>query len=197
MPGGKSFSVIRVEADGTQRLWKFPIDGGEPSLVLKEIKPVGYQAWADAKTVLIFVLGEPPTLQKADTVTGKAEVIIENVGRSLHKVPGREAVSFVHKVAENDWQIKSLETGTGKIRTITQTLPEREDYAWTPKGTLVMGRDGKLYLFRPGTGQGLERSRRFCLRRDSRDHAAIGQPRRQTPRFREREIVVVEPTRSE
>ncbi len=149
MPDGKSFSVIRVEADGTQRLWKFPTDGGAPSLVLQEIKPVGYQAWADAKTVLIFVLGEPPTLQKADTATGKSEVIIENVGRSLHKVPGQEAVSFVHKVSEKDWQIKSLETGTGEIRTITKTLPQREDYAWTPAGTLVMARDGKLYSFYP------------------------------------------------
>ena len=28
MPDGKSISVVRVEADGTQRLWKFPLAGG-------------------------------------------------------------------------------------------------------------------------------------------------------------------------
>src|SRR5919112_256218 len=32
MPGGKFFSVIRVESDKTQRLWKFPLAGGEPTL---------------------------------------------------------------------------------------------------------------------------------------------------------------------
>src|SRR5688572_22487744 len=40
MPGGRMFSVIRVEADSTQRLWRFPIAGGVPSLVLEKIKPV-------------------------------------------------------------------------------------------------------------------------------------------------------------
>ena len=30
MPGGKFISVVRVEADGTQRLWKFPLAGGTP-----------------------------------------------------------------------------------------------------------------------------------------------------------------------
>src|SRR6266478_1198199 len=43
MPDRKNISVVRVEADGkTQRLWKFPLDGGAPSLILENIKPVGY-----------------------------------------------------------------------------------------------------------------------------------------------------------
>ena len=34
MPDGKSISVVRVEADNTQRLWKFPLAGGAPALIL-------------------------------------------------------------------------------------------------------------------------------------------------------------------
>ena len=64
-PDGKHISVIRVEADKTQRLWKFPLAGGAPSLVLADVKPVGYHAWLDANTVAMFVLGEPATLQVA------------------------------------------------------------------------------------------------------------------------------------
>jgi hypothetical protein len=37
MPGGKFFSVIRVERDKTQRLWKFPLAGCEPSLLLSNM----------------------------------------------------------------------------------------------------------------------------------------------------------------
>lgn len=144
-PDGKFFSVIRVERDSTQRLWKFPLTGGEPALVFENVKPVGYHAWGDANTVAMFVLGNPPTLQLGDTRTGKAEVIEKNIGRSLHKIPKREAISFVHKVSEQEWLIKQLDLKTRAISTLLQTLPGSEDYAWTPSGVLLMGKETKLY----------------------------------------------------
>ena len=42
-PAGAHISVIRVEADGTQRLWRFTIDGRQPELVRTNVKPVGYE----------------------------------------------------------------------------------------------------------------------------------------------------------
>src|SRR5262249_19832508 len=71
-PDGKHLSVIRVEGDGTQRLWRFTLEGTEPELVLERVKPVGYHAWADDHTVALFVLGQPTTLQLADTRSGNA-----------------------------------------------------------------------------------------------------------------------------
>lgn len=150
MPGGKSFSVIRVEADGTQRLWKFPFGVGEPSLVLENIKPVGYHAWGNEKTLALFVLGEPPTLQIADTGTGKAGVILGNVGRSLHKIPGQEAFSFVHKVSDSEWWIKTIDIATRDITPLTKTLPGSEDYAWTSDESIIMGQGAKLYFWKTG-----------------------------------------------
>jgi WD40 repeat protein len=145
MPDGKHFSVVRVEADSTQRLWKFPLDGGEPTLLLPEVKPVGYYAWGNTHTVALFVLGNPPTLQLADIRAGKAEVVIENIGRSLHKIPGKEAISFVHKASESEWIIKQLDFKTRQVTPLAKTLPGREDYAWTPDGVLLMGNDSRLY----------------------------------------------------
>jgi len=146
-PDGKFFSVIRVEKDSTQRLWKFPINGGEPSLVLENVKPVGYHAWGDASTVAMFVLGNPPTLQAGDTRTGKAEFIEKSIGRSLHKIPKREAISFVHKVSEKEWLIKQLELKTRAVTALVKTLEGSEDYAWTSNGILIMGKDSKLYQY--------------------------------------------------
>src|SRR6266571_163493 len=74
MPDGKSISVVRVEADGTQRLWKFPLTGGPPSLILENIKPVGYHLWIDGDTLALFVLGKPNTLQLVDLRSGKVEM---------------------------------------------------------------------------------------------------------------------------
>jgi WD40 repeat protein len=153
MPDGKHFSVIRVESDGTQRLWKFTMEGTEPTLILENVKPVGYQAWGDGSTVAMFILGDPPTLQVADTQSNKVEKIAENIGRSLHKIPGQRAISFVHKTTDDEWWIKRLDLASRKASPIVRTLPSSEDYAWTPDGTLIMGKDGKLYKYTPDRDQ--------------------------------------------
>jgi Tol biopolymer transport system component len=149
-PDGKGLSVIRVEADRAQRLWRLPLDGGAPELILPDVKPVGYHAWADEHTVALFVLGSPPTLQLADTRTGKADIIEKNVGRSLHKVPGRAAISFVHKVSDSEWWIKQLDVATRAVKPLVRTLNGSEDYAWTPAGVLLMANGGTLHACEPG-----------------------------------------------
>ncbi len=153
MPDGKSISVVRVEADGTQRLWKFPLAGGEPSLILEKIKPVGYHLWIDDHTLALFILGKPNTLQIVDTRTEKAETIAENPGRILRRVPHQNKFSFVHKISEKEWTIKAFDLRTRTSASLIATLPGVEDYAWLPDGTLLMGRDSKLFAVVPLTGK--------------------------------------------
>src|SRR5262249_35088961 len=98
-PDGQHFSVIRVAADSTQRLWQFTLDGRNPELVLPDVKPVGYHVWADDHTLALFVLGQPATLQLADMGTGKAEIVASGIGRSLQRIPGGSTISFVARPA--------------------------------------------------------------------------------------------------
>ena len=145
MPDEKSISVVRVEADGTQRLWKFPLAGGAPSLILENIKPVGYHLWVDSDTLALFVLGKPNTLQLVDLRSGKAEVIAENPGRILRRVPHENKFSFVHKVSDQEWLVKTFDLKTRNVATFIQTFPGVEDYAWTPSGVLLMANGSKLF----------------------------------------------------
>ena len=153
-PSG-AISVIRVELDGqnTQRLWQFSAEGRDPKVVLENVKPVGYHAWADDHTLALFVLGQPATLQLADTRTGTAKVISSDIGRSIQRIPGkpgRADISFVQR--ERDGQtvrltVKQLNAATGDVTVLVQ-VPEgsREaDTAWTPNGYLLMVHDGVLY----------------------------------------------------
>src|SRR2546421_3066722 len=144
MPDGKFISVVRVEADGTQRLWKFPLAGGLPSLILENIKPVGYHLWVDNDTLALFVLGKPNTLQLVDLRSGKAEVIADNPGRILRRVPHENKFSFVHKVSDQEWLIKTFDLKTRSIATYIKTFTGVEDYAWTPAGVLLMANGSKL-----------------------------------------------------
>ena len=156
MPSGDRISVIRVEADSTQRLWSFDLEGGNPRLVLEGIDPVGYHAWIDEERLALFVLGSPATLQVASVRTGRGEVAARNIGRSLHKVPTAETVSFVQWDESQKGSIVELDPSSGKTRTLAPLMDGNEFHAWTPSGVLVMGQGSKLFRFTPGTSQGWE-----------------------------------------
>lgn len=152
MPDRKNISVVRVEADGTQRLWRFPLAGGQPSLIIENIKPVGYHHWIDDHTVALFVLGgtgKPNFLEVYDIVTGKSEFVVENPGRVLRKVPNQNGFSFVHKVSDKSWEIKAFDLRMRTSASLIATLPGVEDYAWLPGGKLIMAKDAKLFAVVP------------------------------------------------
>jgi hypothetical protein len=158
-PSG-ALSVIRVELDGnnTQRLWQFTIDGGDPRVVLEQLKPVGYHAWADDKTLALFVLGQPATLQTADATTGAARVIASDIGRSIQVIPGGTSprdISFVPRERSGETVrllIKKVNPRTGEISLLTPAVEggTEADTAWTPDGTLLMVRGSTLYGWRAG-----------------------------------------------
>jgi hypothetical protein len=141
---GRAISVIRVERDSTQRLWRFPLDGGAPSVILERIRPVGYHAWADDHTVAVFVLGSPNSLQLADTRAGSADTIATGIGRSLHRIPGTNRISFVRKVSAAEWWIESLDPVTRATTRLVQLPAGVEDYAWFPDGSIICGHGSRL-----------------------------------------------------
>jgi dipeptidyl aminopeptidase/acylaminoacyl peptidase len=151
-PDGKGFSVIRVEADSTQRLWRFDRSGSNPQVVLADVKPVGYHAWIDDDQLALFVLGQPPTLQHARVSTGKAVVIAGNIGRSLHRIPETRTVSFVHREAPDRVWVKQFDPATGAVTPLVRMDRGNNegDVAWTPDGTLLMSAATRIYAWRRG-----------------------------------------------
>ena len=157
MPDGKNISVVRVEADGkTQRLWKFPLAGGAPAVVIEDVKGVGYHFWIDDHTVALFIVGEAGKsnfLEIYDTQTAKSQFVSENPGRVLRKVPHRNQFSFVHKISDQHWEIKAFDLKTRTSASLIATLAGVEDYAWLPDGQLLMAKDAKLFAVTPLAGQ--------------------------------------------
>lgn len=150
IPGWPGFSVVRVEADETQRLWRFPPSPGEGrggELVFEAIAPVGYHAWADENTVALFVLGEPNRLVLGNLISQEAREVATGIGRSLHRVPGKNSVSFVDKSDPERWWITVLDPATGARRRLAETPAGSEDFIWWSPRELLIGDGSKLYLF--------------------------------------------------
>lgn len=181
-PDGRAVSVVRVEADSTQRLWRFPDDGGAPTVILGEVKPVGYYAWLDSTTVALYVLGEPNTLRIADIRTGRARVSTTAIGRSLQRVPGGRKASFVQRSGSR-WVLKTVDPRTFRLDSLV-VLPDSAEYvAWRSDRVVYTAGGSRIYrmdlprtrwnLVADLSGRGIRRISRIALSPDGRSLAFV------------------------
>ncbi|MCH7892072.1 MAG: hypothetical protein IH921_11280 [Gemmatimonadetes bacterium] len=157
VPGDRAFSTIRVEADSTQRIWRFTMQGMDGEVLFRNLTNVGYHAWGNETTLLLYVLGSPPTVRIADLTTGQIEVVAGGVGRSLHKIPNRNAWSFVERVSADEAWINEVNIGTHEVRRLIATVGGGEFHAWTPDGVLLMALGSRIYQWDPELGRNWRR----------------------------------------
>jgi hypothetical protein len=159
MPSGDSFSVIRAVND-EQKLWRYPLNpklqSVEPaSELLANINPVGYHAWIDKNRVLLFVLGEPHSLQLADIDKQTSQVLDKNIGPSLFAIPHSplhaslhaSLMSYTASIGDGDdlqWQLKSYHPKTGQIELLTILPKGAYYYAWAGNGYAIAAVDSIL-----------------------------------------------------
>ena len=153
---GSGISAIRVEADSTQRLWRFDSDGSNASVVLPEVAPVGYHAWADENTVIMFVLGDPPTLRRGDTRSGQAAVLAEDIGRSIQRIPDSNDVSYVQRHGDGSSTVMRLPGDGSAATSVVEGVAGGDFHAWAPNGTLLMAHEAVIYALPVGSDESWE-----------------------------------------
>jgi hypothetical protein len=153
MPGGRRFSAVRVEEDGNQRLWSFPLDrsdNGRPEF--PNIFNVGYHCWLRDTLAALFIVGDdgaPHSLYTVGVKSQKLQRVASNVGRCLQTLPdGR--LAFVTKTTEKTWFLKTFDPKK-PIPEIAVVMPlGSEDFAVLPDGTFISGSGAKLYQYKQG-----------------------------------------------
>jgi len=150
-PDGTGFTISRNEPEGFQRLWRFPMDGRSPKVVLRDITGAGYHTWVDEDTVALYLLPEPAELVLIDIGTEERRVVASNVGRCIQRVPGRRELAYLDKSDSDTWWIRYLDLDTLQVTRSVPALDKREDFAFAADGSMLVGREGKVYRNRPGT----------------------------------------------
>ncbi len=149
LPGGSGFSAVRVERDSTQRVWRFDADGGGAALVLERVRAVGYHAWIDGATVVLFIVGEPHALVVADARSGRADTVARDIGRALVRVPDQPAVSFVLRVSADEHWLAAVDASRA-IHRLVRLPAAAEFHAWTPDGAVLATAGTRVLSWRPG-----------------------------------------------
>ena len=150
IPGDKAFSAIQTETDSIQKLWRFTMEGMDAEVILRDVPKIDYYAWGNEQSILIFVIGNPPTLQIADVTTGLSEITTDSgVGISMHKIPNRNSWSFIERTSDQQSWISEVNIGTHEILRLIQTPSGSDFHAWTPDGILLMTSRGQVVQWDP------------------------------------------------
>ncbi len=143
MPDGKNISVVMVEPDSAQRLWKFPINGDAPSLILKGIDSIGYHCWLDNTHVALFLITNPMKLIFTDITSEKSILIRDTIGRSMHCIKNKGGIQFFYL-----YKNAIYSTDLSKSKTTLQTIWKfkGEDFCFINEYSIIAGNNSKLYV---------------------------------------------------
>ncbi len=151
-PDGKFISCIIQRDNGAQDLGKYPIAGGQPEVLINNLT-VGYHAWAAKDKLLLFVLGDSDrnTLHYYNVSEKTDSIVANNIGRSLHRIPGQYAMSFIQKISSKESLIQRFDLVTGSVSTIAPALPGQDHITWLRNNILISGSGDKLFSFKVDT----------------------------------------------
>jgi hypothetical protein len=147
LPYDEGMSVIRVDASGKQALWELSSAGEPMRHLVPAIEPVGYQVWLNANELLLFVLGEPHTLQRADInqLNSAGKVIDDNIGASLYQFANSDWFLYTRASMGNFSMLKAYHRKTGLTQDI-MPMPEGIQYFSVSPNGYVITSDGQQLL---------------------------------------------------
>ncbi len=144
IPGTKSISAVRLETDGTQLLYSYPMEGGAGEVLVPEIK-IGYYCWISPKKYVAFVLGDPPTLRIGKVHSNKTTLIDSNIDRSIYPLSVPNTFSYI-KIEENGKRmIYTYDVKRKKATPLVEPLEGSQDLVWLSDDTILMGKGSKLF----------------------------------------------------
>lgn len=150
IPRKEAVSAIRLDSDGLQRLYQYDLQTGKSEEILKDLK-VGYHVWYNDHILVCTVLTENRMdLVVCNLKEGTKYTVEKNVGRSLHKIPKSDLVSFVSKSGATT-AIKSLNPITRATETLQYLGKGLEDMAWLTENNLLAGDGTTLFQVKADT----------------------------------------------
>ncbi|MEZ7279463.1 hypothetical protein [Pseudoalteromonas sp. 68 DY56-GL68] len=145
MPDKQALSAIVVEKDGKQKLWQYPLKSDQQaSRIFEWIEPVGYHAWGADNDLVMFILGEPHTLQYTSLAAAKPQVIAGDIGRTLIFDKHTNSFLFSYKKDNQHW-LARFSPKTNEVADLFR-LPEAvQDFTLVNQHTVAYAVQSRIY----------------------------------------------------
>lgn len=147
MPESGNLAAVRLDPDGLQRLYEYPVPEGPSKLLIDDLQ-VAYYAFYDKEQLLASVLSDNRLdLVLHNFTTKQTDTLLEKSGRSIHKVPGRDSMSYTAVNDEGNHDIYLLDMKDRESYFICQLPIGIQDYAWLNEDQIVIGSNDKLFVY--------------------------------------------------
>jgi hypothetical protein len=148
IPNSDHISAVRLDNDGLQRFYKYDYTSKKSTALIPDLK-VAYPNWFDQDMlVAVSIVNDSLELFICDLKKKTNTTIAKNAGRSVHRIPNTNLISFISKENKEYWLVKSLNIVTKEIKTIT-SIGLSEDVTWLPNGLLLISKGNTIYKFDP------------------------------------------------
>lgn len=165
MPNQQALSAIVVEEDGKQKLWQYPLANEQTaSRIFEWIEPVGYHAWGAENDLIMFILGEPHTLQYTSIAAAKPRVIAADIGRTLVFDKHTNSYLFSYNKDNQHW-VARFAPQTEEVSDLFRLPDSVQDFALIDQNTLAYAVNNRVYkrsLTEPEVVSQWLDLRRFC-----------------------------------
>lgn len=150
-PNGKVLTVVRQEADSTQRIWRMKPDGSQPKLLMPDVKDIGYYCWVNKKTLAIWTVSDT-TLSIVKIKDQVLQPVDRPVGRSFHLSPSLTKINYVKKNPKGKKHLVIQYNFISGVRdTLVETFEDSEDICPNPSGEIMTSFQASVFSFLPGS----------------------------------------------
>ncbi|MCW5519744.1 hypothetical protein J1N09_07830 [Aureitalea sp. L0-47] len=147
IPNSENVLSVHLDSTGYQRLFHHHITLGD----YKEAHPdlrVAYFSMYNEDLLLGSVLGDDGLdLVVANLETKVVDTLAYNAGRSFHRVPNSESMSYTYVNEEGNHDVYQLDMGSFESFFVVQLPIDVQDHVWLNDTTCLIGSGTKLFMY--------------------------------------------------
>lgn len=149
IPKSKDVSAVRLDNNGLQRFYQYNFKTGKSKEVIKNLI-VAYPMWYTKNLVISSVIvNDTLELYISDLKKNTNISIAKQTGRSFHKIPNSNLVSFMKQNGKK-WEVWSLNPFSKETKKIV-SIGKSQDVCWLPNGTLLIAYQNMIFQYNSKT----------------------------------------------